>query len=382
MKTDLKLFMLRIFKILSFYFGISLLLLSCDHAVSQWEEVKSELKESYIELKADVAYETKQLKQNVLEDFEEFKIELQQGLQQELDKLTSKLNTYGLNKSEAIEIDSLFIATGKELAAFDEDDEDSKSISEKILIVSWNIQHMGGSKSNKDIAQMAQILRHADIVAIQEVVAKDPAGAQAVARLADALNRTGAQWDYQVSDPTESPSVYISERYAYLWKPSKVQIQHRAFLDSERQELFYREPFIAKFKTRKEDKVFYVANYHSRKNSDKPQEEIVYLLDYPGRWDSEAFIITGDFNTTERDMVWRDFYKKGFKSALTRTPTTLKVKCDNDVYLNHAFDNFYYTPHFIKHQADKLDFVGSCENLDKMRALSDHLPVYFQFSIN
>ena len=81
---------------------------------------------------------------------------------------------------------------------------------------------------------MAQILRHFDIVAIQEVVAKDPAGAQAVARLVDALNRTGYQWDYRISDPTKSPSVYMSARYAFLWKPSRVAIQHRAFLDKER----------------------------------------------------------------------------------------------------------------------------------------------------
>lgn len=369
--------MLRIFKILSFYFGIFLLLLSCDSSTFPWSELKSEVEDSYKELKTEIELETEQLKQDVLADFEDFKSDIKQ----EFDKLTSFFRKKEQTPKQ-IEIDSSLIEAKEVLVDSDENQEQAKDKSEQILLVSWNIQHLGGTKTNEEIAQMAQILRHADIVAVQEVVAKDPAGAQAVARLADALNRTGAQWDYQVSDPTQSPSVYISERYAYLWKPSRVQIQHRAFLDSERNDLFYREPFIVKFKTRKEQKIFYVANYHSRKYSDKPQEEIVHLLDYPERWDSQAFIIAGDFNTTEHDMVWRDFYKKGFKSALNRAPTTLKMKCDNGNYLNHAIDNFYYTPYFTKHQADRIDFIGSCENLAWARKLSDHLPVYFKFSVD
>ncbi len=48
-------------------------------------------------------------------------------------------------------------------------------------------------------------------------------GAQAVARLADELNRKGTKWDYVISDPTSS-SAYKTERYAFIWKTSKVTI--------------------------------------------------------------------------------------------------------------------------------------------------------------
>src|SRR5688572_27859862 len=51
-------------------------------------------------------------------------------------------------------------------------------------LVSWNIQDLGQSKSNEEIAFMADVLKDFDMVAIQEVVAKHPAGAQKVAELA------------------------------------------------------------------------------------------------------------------------------------------------------------------------------------------------------
>ena len=67
------------------------------------------------------------------------------------------------------------------------------------------------------LAKLSGIL----IVAVVEVVAKS-GGAQAVARLADELNRTRSKWDYCISDPT-SGSRNKSERYAFLWKTSKLK---------------------------------------------------------------------------------------------------------------------------------------------------------------
>ncbi len=70
-----------------------------------------------------------------------------------------------------------------------------------LTVVSWNIANLGKSKDDDEIAFMADMVDEGDIVVIQEVVAGN-GGAQAVARLADALNRRGAKWDYVVSNPT------------------------------------------------------------------------------------------------------------------------------------------------------------------------------------
>ena len=188
--------------------------------------------------------------------------------------------------------------------------------SANISLASWNIQHLGRTKTPEDIFQIASILRDFDIVAIQEVVAKDPAGAQAVAKIADELNRMGFKWDYQISDPTKSPSVYMSERYAFLWKTSRVSIVHRAYLDKELENLCYREPFVAAFKAKGKTEPFYVVNYHSRKYNDRPEEEIIHFINYPKRLDSDRILIAGDFNLNEKHTVWKPLYRKGFKSAL------------------------------------------------------------------
>lgn len=264
--------------------------------------------------------------------------------------------------------------------------EDSKQlelppVGKTIKLVSWNIQHLGRTKTESDIKQIARILRNYDLVAIQEVVAKDPAGAQAVAKIADELNRMGFKWDYQVSDPTKSSSAYISERYAFLWKPSRVSMVGRAKLDKELEDLCFREPFIGRFRIKGDTTSFYIANYHSRKFSDRPQDEIIHLIHYPTRFSSDKIIIAGDFNADERDPVWSDFYNRGFKCALRNTKTTLKHACKSDIYRNHAIDNFYYTSGILKTDSGAIDFVLHCDSLQAARRLSDHLPVFMEFGI-
>ncbi|SRX54810.1 endonuclease/exonuclease/phosphatase family protein [Aequorivita sp. CIP111184] len=246
-------------------------------------------------------------------------------------------------------------------------------------LASWNIRDLGRTKNPEELKEIANILRNFDIVAIQEVVAKDPAGAQAVAKIADELNRMGSKWDYRISDPTRSPSVYISERYAFLWKTSKVSLIHRAYLDKELEDICNREPYIAAFKIEGQSEPFYVINFHSRKYNDRPEEEIIDFLDYPTRLKSSRIIIAGDFNLDENHKVWKPFYNKGFKSALQNTPTTLKMKCKNGEYLNHAIDNIYFTSSIKLLQSGSVDIVDSCHELEWARALSDHLPVFMEF---
>ncbi|WP_434035662.1 endonuclease/exonuclease/phosphatase family protein [Formosa sp. 4Alg 33] len=250
-----------------------------------------------------------------------------------------------------------------------------------LKIASWNIRDLGRTKDANEIHKIAQILRDFDLVAIQEVVGKDPAGAQAVAKIADELNRMGSKWDYRTSDPTKSPSVYISERYAFLWKTSKVKLTNPAYLDSELAEKCFREPYIGKFQLTKGTEPFYVVNFHSRKHDDHPEQEIIYLKDYSTKLNSDSVFILGDFNMNEKHEVWNNLYNKGFKSALKDTKTTLKTKCKNGDYLNYPIDNIYYSKNISPVKSGAIDFVRDCSNLEAARQLSDHLPIYLEFLI-
>ena len=253
---------------------------------------------------------------------------------------------------------------------------------EKIKLLTWNIQDLGKTKDESEVMQISKIIKNYDVIAIQEVVAKDPKGVQTVAKIADNLNRMGNKWDYRVSNPTKSSSPQASERYAFIWKTSSVKMIGRPFLDNELQNVCEREPFIGKFKSVKATTPFYLVNFHSIPHNKMPEQEIIYFKDYQQRLETDLVFICGDFNLTEDHVVWNDFYKIGFESAVQNTKTTLKRSCKDGNYLNHPIDNIYFDRDVIsKVHANKIDFVNSCDRLDVARGISDHLPVFLEFSI-
>ena len=145
-----------------------------------------------------------------------------------------------------------------------------------IQLISWNIKDFGKTKNTAELEQIADIVKDADIVAIQEVVA-GYGGAQAVAKLSDILNRKGAKWDYIVSDPTKS-SKYLTERYAYVWKTKNIKIKNRGKLIDTLKNLIEREPHVVDFYFKR--KKITVINYHSIPFTKNPRDEITALTNY------------------------------------------------------------------------------------------------------
>lgn len=246
-----------------------------------------------------------------------------------------------------------------------------------LQLISWNVQDMGRTTSDEELARMVDILRDADVVAIQEVVAKDPAGAQRVALLADLLDRTGANWDYAISDPTTNEVPQSRERYAFLWRTSKVT--RLAYgLDKENEANISREPYWLDVRVKGFDGPIRLINFHSLPYSKHPETEIPFLADYPRRWNDRPLIYLGDWNMKVEHPCFRSFAEQGYRPALSGMPTTLKRKCtSNGAYVNHAIDNIYFnSAHFGLITAGVIDFVRGCEFLAEDRSLSDHLPVY------
>ena len=88
------------------------------------------------------------------------------------------------------------------------------SIAQDITFVSWNLRDFGQSRDDSEINLIAKELRHADIVAIQEVVAKHPGGAQAVARLLDKFNCNRTVCDFVKGNPIGVESPFKNGHYA------------------------------------------------------------------------------------------------------------------------------------------------------------------------
>ena len=204
-------------------------------------------------------------------------------------------------------------------------------------------------------------------------------GAQAVAKLADILNRKGSQWDYVVSDPTNSTK-YVTERYAFIWKTKDIKIKNRGQLITKLDSLVDREPFYLDFYVK--GKRFTVINFHSRPHDFNPEGEILAITNFlKSNPSSHPIILAGDFNVDEKEIVFNGLKTMGYSSTITNQKTTLKHDCDKNSYLNYAIDNIFFTQNVTKLQGTAIDFVKVCENLENSRKLSDHLPVYLKFQI-
>ncbi|MDI1255505.1 MAG: endonuclease/exonuclease/phosphatase family protein [Flavobacterium sp.] len=248
----------------------------------------------------------------------------------------------------------------------------------QISICSWNLENFGKSKSPEAVTFIANTLKNYDVVAIQEVVAGN-GGPQAVAKLADALNRTGAKWEYVVSEPT-SGTKYSTERYAYFWKSSKIKKIGKASLEVKYAKLIDREPFVITFESDK--KQFTVVSFHAIPKGKQPETEIKYLKLLPDEYPDKNLIFTGDFNCPQSNQVFEPLRKLNFKPAFTKQKTSLKNACKNSDCLASEYDNIWFSPlKIIKIKAEAIHFYSVFKTLKLAKTVSDHIPVQMEFSL-
>ena len=245
--------------------------------------------------------------------------------------------------------------------------------------LSWNLQNFGKSKSNQEIAFIANTIKDFDIIAVQEVVAGN-GGTQAVARLADELNRKGAKWDYRISEPTSS-SAYKTERYAFLWKTSSLRLKGKPWLEQKYHLEIDREPYFATFEIK--GKKITVASFHAITKSKQPETEIKYFKLLPQEYPTLNLLFAGDFNCPQSHTVFIPLKKMGFAPILKNQKTSLKLKPKGDNYLASEYDNIFYKTSSINYlRSDVILFHKKFTSLKEARKISDHIPIWFEFSLN
>ena len=251
----------------------------------------------------------------------------------------------------------------------------------QISICSWNIENIGASKNDSEINFIANTIKDYDIIAIQEVVAKDAGGAQAIVRLSNALNQKGSAWNYSISDPTSGENSYKKERYAFLWKTSKVSLIGKPWLEIKYSNEINREPFFATFKYH--EKLFTVVNFHAITKSMQPETEIKYFKFLPEEYPSKNLIFCGDFNCPQSHTVFNPLKTMGYKPIFIGQKTSLKDTCIKDDCLASEFDNIFFNTskiHFLN--SGVIPFYKKFSTLKEARAISDHIPIWFLFGID
>jgi deoxyribonuclease-1-like protein len=243
----------------------------------------------------------------------------------------------------------------------------------QVKVCSWNIQNFGKSKSDAEILYIANTLKDFDIIALQEVVA-GTGGAQAVARLADELNRKGSKWDYAISDPTIS-TPYASERYAYLWKTSRITKVREASLEQHYKDVIDREPFLIDFNY--DGQNFTLVNFHAIPKEKQPETEIKYFRFFPDKYPDRNLIFLGDFNVPQSHTVFNPLKKIGYQPALVGQKTTMKMQCIGIDCLASELDNIFFntfTTQMIG--SGVILFYKSFPDVVAARNISDHIPIW------
>lgn len=245
----------------------------------------------------------------------------------------------------------------------------------QLKIISWNVENLGKSKSDSTITYIANTLKDYDVVALQEVVA-GYGGTQAVAKLAEELNRKGSKWDYAVSEPTTGSS-YKTERYAFLWKTSKVKKIGKAWLEKKYSLEIDREPFYCTFNYN--EKAVTLVNFHAITKSKQPETEIKYFKFLPLEYPLLNLLFIGDFNCPQSHTVFNPLKKMGYASAFKNQKTTLKKECKKKECLASEFDNIWYNTNKIKiSKKEAIHFYEDFESLKKAREVSDHIPIWVE----
>jgi endonuclease/exonuclease/phosphatase family metal-dependent hydrolase len=246
----------------------------------------------------------------------------------------------------------------------------------QVKISSWNLQNFGKTKSDQEINFIANSLKEFDIIAIQEVVA-GYGGAQAVARLADELNRKGSKWDYVISDPTNS-TPYATERYAYIWKTGKVKKVQRAWLEQIYVNEIDREPYFMNFSYK--GTIFSLVSFHAIPKKKQPETEIKYFKFLPAQYPDKNLIFLGDFNLPQSHTVFNPLKKMGYKPVFTAQKTTMKMHCVAEECLANEYDNIFYNTNTTQMlDSGVVLFYENFPDMVAARRISDHIPIWAEF---
>ncbi|MGO4998298.1 sunset domain-containing protein [Oceanisphaera sp. W20_SRM_FM3] len=244
-----------------------------------------------------------------------------------------------------------------------------------IVVGSWNIQRLGHGE-HKSFAALATIASKVDLLAVQEVMTE--AG---IATLEQALEKqTGEPWRHLVSHGVGSKS--YKEMYAFVWRESAISYQDGAVVYLDKQDRFIREPFSARFKSKKDNSDLAIGTVHILygKSVKDRTPEIKALAEY-WLWMKEVYpntplVLVGDFNLDQAHDAWAPL-KQYAKPLLTQGASTLSET--QGKYAN-LYDNIWVErdSHLKVQQAGVIDYpkLIGWDHSKSRKQVSDHAPIY------
>jgi endonuclease/exonuclease/phosphatase family metal-dependent hydrolase len=247
-----------------------------------------------------------------------------------------------------------------------------------VRIATFNIQVFGRSKRSKpDVMRvLVDIADEFDILAVQEI--RDASGDTAGAYL-EAMNSQGNEDHRMAVGPRLGRSI-SKEEYAFYYDANVVEIVGRPATYPDPDDVFEREPFVARFRVRAVD--FVLVNVHI-----KPHDAVTEIdaLDEVRAWAESEFgdadlIVAGDFNAD--GAYFKEDMQRDLLDMNWITPTGLDTTVKDT---DRTYDQFVISDSLMD------EYTGSIGvyRFDREYGLtqefstkvSDHYPVFAVFSV-
>ena len=250
-----------------------------------------------------------------------------------------------------------------------------------IRIASFNIQVFGKSKLEKPIVVdiLARICRQFDVIAIQELRSKDQ---DIMPRFVETVNESGRQYDYVIGPRLGRSS--SKEQYVFLFDRASIEVDRsQLYTIADPDDLLHREPLVGWFRVRGPSPetafTFSLVNIHT--DPDETDTELDALDDVfrvvrdDGRMEDDVLIL-GDLNVDDRHMGELGMVS-GITWVISGMPTNTRgsKQYDNIVFHGQATSEF-------EGRGGVMDFMREYNlTMDEALEVSDHLPVWAEFSI-
>lgn len=250
-----------------------------------------------------------------------------------------------------------------------------------LRIASFNIQVFGEHKLDKpEIAGvLAEVFRHFDVVAIQEIRAKTQ---ELLPRFVAMINAQGAHYDYVIG-PRLGRSE-SKEQYAFIYNAASVECDRESvYTVNDPDDLLHREPLVAGFRVRgppaSEAFTFTLIDIHT--DPDEVAKELSVLDDViravanDGRGEDDVLLL-GDLNADDRH-----FGELGLMPHLSWAISGRATNTrGNKLYDNILFDSRATTEYLG--QSGVVDLMREFNlSMQQTLAISDHLPIWAEFSL-
>lgn len=249
-----------------------------------------------------------------------------------------------------------------------------------VRLATFNIQVFGVAKLKRTAAMsiLSQIVRRFDVVAVQEVRAKDQS---VVSRFVSLINADGASYAHLLGPRLGRSS--SKEQYAYIYNQKRIElIEGSVYTINDPRDYLHREPLVARFRVRgppvNRALTFTLINIHT--DPDEVVQEINVLDNVfeAVRRDAsreDDVIMLGDFNADEKHYGELGRLP-GLRWAIAgqNTNTRMTRAYDNILFDSRATSEF-------TGRSGVLNFMREFQlSQDQALLVSDHMPVWADFA--